>query len=244
VAPALLAAIPEAPAIAPPHIPGRGAPGPRALRGNPVGSVVAVARAEAGAFDYFVVLADGVQRVGDVTADLIRYTDALVGQAVPTVSADAVGGLPVVDTLPVTTYPRVGGVSPDRVVCASWRRDLSEGASHTEVLTAGAVPAAAVHLARADAEGPNIDAMSMPSGRSAYVRSVGLTGDGQSSGSLFLVSDSGALFGIHDDDAAKRLGMPGVAEPAPWPVLAMLPRGPELSRAGASVARDGFGATP
>jgi hypothetical protein len=45
-------------------------------------------------------------------------------------------------------------------------------------------------------------------------------------------------FAIHDDDAAHDLGLPDTAIPAPWPVLAKLPAGPELSRANASVAQD------
>ena len=42
----------------------------------------------------------------------------------------------------------------------------------------------------------------------------------------------------HDDDAAHDLGLQTEAVPVPWPMLAVLPSGPELSRANASVARD------
>ena len=41
-----------------------------------------------------------------------------------------------------------------------------------------------------------------------------------------------------DEDTAKGLGLTGAPVPAPWPVLARLPRGPELSKDAASVARD------
>jgi hypothetical protein len=43
---------------------------------------------------------------------------------------------------------------------------------------------------------------------------------------------------VHDDDAAHDLGLPDTMVPAPWPLLAKLPAGPELSRADASVAQD------
>ena len=69
---ALLDATPEAPPIAAPHIPAIGSPSP--LRGFPVGTVVRIARAAAE--EYYVVLARGVQRIGQVAADLIRFTDS------------------------------------------------------------------------------------------------------------------------------------------------------------------------
>ena len=40
---------------------------------------------------------------------------------------------------------------------------------------------------------------------------------------------------------ARALGVTSSPVPAPWPVLARLPRGPELSRAAASVTRDAVG---
>ena len=71
--------------------------------------------------------------------------------------------------------------------------------------------------------------MSVPPGRSVFVRSVGLTGAGLSAGSLFLVTETGLRYGIRDVDAATALGLVVPAVPAPWPVLAELPAGPELS---------------
>ncbi|AFM15859.1 type VII secretion protein EccB, Actinobacterial [Mycolicibacterium chubuense NBB4] len=246
VSAALLSVIPEAPAIEPPRIPGAGEPGPRSLRDHPVGSVVAVARAGSAGSDYFVVLGGGVQRIGEVAADLIRYTDSRVDQQIPSVAPDVVGALPVVDSLPVTTYPDRGGVDRAAVVCAHWRPGTGETGSHTAVFTPHAVPATsrALPFAGADAAGPGIDAVSVPAGHSAFVRSVGLTGDGQTSGSLFLVDESGVLFGVRDQDTGTLLGLVGPAEPAPWPVLALLPRGPELDRDAASLAVDGFPAAP
>jgi Type VII secretion system ESX-1, transport TM domain B len=50
-------------------------------------------------------------------------------------------------------------------------------------------------------------------------------------------------FAVHDDEAARDLGLPAPT-PAPWPVLAALPSGPELSRKAASVARDVVAGSP
>ncbi len=102
---------------------------------------------------------------------------------------------------------------------------------------------AAMQLVQADGAGPGVDSFVMPPGRSAFVRATGASGEGASTGALYLVDDFGVVFGIRDEDAAARLGLANPV-PAPWPVLARLPRGPELSVEGASVGRDSVGPTP
>ena len=233
---ALLDAVPEAPPIAAPHIPGAGLPG--AIAGMRVGTVMRVTRVDAD--DYFVVLADGVQRIGDVAANLIRTVDSQGSREIVSVSPDAVGDAPVVDSLPVSTFPRRAGTTSGAdgggVLCAQW---MSGGAK--SVLWLGdslPVDSNPVELAQADGDGPKIDNVVLPSGRSAYVRAVALTGGGGDAGPLYLVNDSGVLFGIHDENTAKLLGVQGDPVAAPWPVLSLLPRGPELSRDSALVARD------
>jgi type VII secretion protein EccB len=237
---ALLDAIPEAPSIAPPHIPDAGAAGP--VAGLPVGTVVRMARADA--TEHYVVLARGVQRVGEVAADLIRFTSSLGNREIRTVAPDVIGRLPAVDVLPVSTFPERAGAPPDTaVLCAHWQPNETAGQANTTVLVGGSLPVdSTVSLAQADGAGPNVDNMRVPHGRSAYVRSTGVTGGGE--GSLYLITDSGVLFGIHDEDAAKVLGLSAPAVPAPWPVLALLPRGPELSIQAASVAHDTIAAAP
>lgn len=233
---ALLEAIPEAPAIAAPRIQGAGEPGPAPLRGFAVGSVIRVARANAS--EYYVVLGHGVQHVGEVAADLIRFTDSQRGREIATVAPDAVGAVPLVDTLPVATFPEHPGGSAEPVLCARWRG--SRGVANTAVLTGDSLPlsGAPVKLTQADGDGPNVDDVFLPHGRGAYVRSAGVTGNGENTGALYYIDDLGVVFGIHDEDAAHHLGLAGPAVPAPWPVLARLPRGPELSTQAASVARD------
>lgn len=225
----LLAALPEAPAIEPPRIPGLGAPAPGALRNRTVGTVVTVAHAGTGsprgAGDHFVVLADGLQRIGEVTADLIRFTDARAGAEIPAVSADIVGALPVVTSLPVATYPDRADVTTASVVCATWAPTAGGHGSRTELLTGPKLPPAPRPIVVAPGR-----EVAVPPGRSLYVRAVGLTGGDHSGGSLFLVTDAAIMFGIRDADAAAALGLVGAGVPAPWPVLATVPRGPELSR--------------
>ncbi len=235
---ALLDAIPEAPPIGPPHVPGAGGLG--AVAGLRVGTVVRVTRADA--TDYFVVLADGVQRIGEVAADLIRITDSQGSREVVAASPDVVGNVPLLDSLQVSTFPqRAGtpiGASDDGVLCAQW---LPQGPK-TVLWVGDSIPVTTnsnpTVLVQADAEGPNLDSVAIPPGRSAYVRAAGITGNGRDTGPLYLMTDSGALFGMRDENTGKLLGIQAAPVPAPWPVLSRLPRGPELSRDSALVARD------
>ncbi|MEZ0340061.1 type VII secretion protein EccB [Mycobacterium sp. pV006] len=234
VSPTLLAALPEAPAITPPSIPAAGTPGPPALGDLTVGTVVAVPGADGP--DHYVVLADGVQRIGSVTADLIRYSGAHTDHRIPALTPDAVGRTPVRTTLPVHTHPDEAGVAQTRALCVRWQTDGPPAVLHGDALPSSTPP---IPLVQADDDGPAVDAVAVPAGRSVWVRSVGVTGIGSGSGPQFLVDDSGVVFGVADDDAATRLGLTDAAVPAPWPILSALPRGPELSRSAASVPRDG-----
>jgi len=228
----LLDALPEALPIAAPHIPGAGAPS--ALRGFAVGSVVRIARATAD--EYYVVLATGVQRVGQVAADLIRFTDSQHDRDIHTVPPDVIGVVPIVDTLRVSSFPTTGGVSDAVVVCTRWQ--LTPSSTKTTVLIGDSLPTgSSVTLAQSDGDGPNVDSFSIPRGRSAYVRSIGID-DAASAGALFFVTEAGVVYGVRDEDTAKHLGLPSPPAPAPWPVLVRLPRGPELSKEAASVVRD------
>jgi type VII secretion protein EccB len=240
----LLDVVPEAPAIAAPVIGGAGAPGPRALRGATVGSVVQVHRSDA--VERYVVLPGGVQSVGEVTADLIRFAYDGDARPVASVAPATIAALPIVDDLPVQSFPLRSrapvGLADGLGVCAHWRPEGSAPSSNAVVLTGRLPqpdPALVTDLAQADGDGPNVDAVVMAGGTSAYVRSARIVGD-DGTGPRFLVTDGGVAFGVHDDDAATALGLVSAPGAAPWPVLAHLPRGPELSTAAASVARDGL----
>jgi type VII secretion protein EccB len=237
----LLNAVPEAPPITAPRISGVGGRGPAALRGFSVGSVLRMARADGD--EYYVVLSDGVQRVGQVTADLVRFADSQGARTAISVAPDLIRATPTVTELPVSTFPDRVPASFDAggaTLCVSWAHTASGGAEIS--LLAGGLPIPSgqepVTLSQADGRGAAVDAVYLPPGRSAYVRSTSLSGDNARAGTRYLITDTGVRFAIHDDDAANDLGLPNRAIPAPWPVLATLPSGPELSRATASVAQD------
>ncbi|OBJ94542.1 type VII secretion protein EccB [Mycobacterium sp. 1245852.3] len=236
VSPALLNAVPEVPPIAPPRIHGSGTRAP-GLPGLPVGSVLRITRADGD--EYYAVLAAGVQRIGQVAADLLRFSNPQGTTNAVTVAPDAIRSAPVVTELPVALFPdRPPTFSdPAGTLCASWEGKRTGVAFVAEAglpIPAGRTPVA---LAQADGDGPTLDAAYVPAGRSAYVRA----GDG--AGPRYLITDTGVRFAVHDDDAARDLGLTDAA-PAPWPLLTLLPAGPELSRRNASIARDAVAGSP
>jgi len=238
VSQALLNAIPEAPAITAPRIPGSGGAA-IGLPGFAVGSVLRITRGDSD--EYYVVLTDGVQRIGQVAADLLRFNDSQHTANVIQVAPDVIRATPTANTLPVSTYPDRAPAAVDggdtSTYCATWASGRLDGVA---LLTGTGLPVPAgqqpVMLAQADGAGPALDAVYLPPGRTAYVRAK--------HGTRYLVTEVGVRFAIHDDQAAHNLGLPALALSAPSPVLAALPAGPELSRANASVARDGFAGPP
>jgi type VII secretion protein EccB len=236
VSQSLLNAIPEAPPIRAPWIPGAGdvAPG---LPGLPIGSVLRVTRAEGD--EYFAVLAAGIQRIGQVAADVLRFSNSRGTANAVTVAPDAISAAPVVDSLPVGTFPdRTPTVADGSAsLCVSWQPGQPDAA----ILTGARLPIPAgrtpVVLSQADGRGPALDAVYLPPGRSAYVR------ESEATGTRYLITDVGVRFAIHDDDAERDLGL-RAPSPAPWSVVGVLPAGPELSRRDASIARDSIAGSP
>jgi type VII secretion protein EccB len=241
VSPLLLNVIPEAPPLTAPRIPDGGIRGRSSLPGFPVGSVLRVTRA--GGDEFYVVLTDGVQRVGQLAADLVRFTNSQGTRTVMSVAPDVIRNAPAVTRLPVSGFPDRAKTPPladDGTLCARWTYAASDNVDIS--FSVGGLPLSdgegPVSLAQADGKGPAVDAVYLPPGRSAYVRATGLSGGNLRAGTRYFISDTGVRYAVHDDDAAHDLGMPDAMIAAPWPVLAKLPAGPELSRANALVAQD------
>lgn len=238
VSQALLNAVPESPAIRSPRIRGMGTTA-GGLPGFSVGTVLRIARGDAE--EYYVVLPGGVQRIGRVAADLLRFGDSQGTANAVAVAPDAIRSAAVANVLPVADFPdRAPELDGGGTLCVVSRPGPA-GNFDTAFLIGDGLPVPAgrtpVTLSQADGRGPALDGVFLPPGRSAYVRG----GDG--TGTRYLVTDTGVRFAIHDDEAARDLGLPAPIA-APWPVLAALPSGPELSRQGALVARDTVGAGP
>jgi Type VII secretion system ESX-1, transport TM domain B len=170
------------------------------------------------------VLAAGVQRIGQVAADLLRFANSQGTANTIAVAPDAIAAAGIVNTLPVASFPdrapTLGGGG--NTLCATFKPGPSGDpgiaflAGNGLPVPAGRVP---VTLSQADGPGPALDAVYLPPGRSANARGNGRIG------TRYLVTDTGVRF-------------------APWPVLVVLPPGPELSRQNASVARDAVAGAP
>lgn len=235
---AVLDLLPESPTIAAPTITGAGGLGPSGLR---IGQVLRLIRA--GSTEYYVALAQGLQRVGEVTADIIGFRYG--GSAIQTISPEAIAAIPVVNELAVSSFPTQArtpvGKRDTSAICVQWRSDDSGTAA--TILTGMPTPSATMPLAQADGVGPHVDSIAMAGGQSAYVRAAGVTGDALGA-PLYLITDSGVLHGIHDEQAAEYLGLTGPPAGAPWPLLAQLPRGPELDVEAAELQRDALSPRP
>ncbi|MBW0012918.1 type VII secretion protein EccB [Mycobacterium sp.] len=229
----LLNALPETPPISAPRIRGTGADAP-GLPGFAVGNVLRVTRGDGD--EYYVVLVGGVQRIGQLAADLLRFSSSLGAANAIAVAPDAIRAAGVVRDLPVAGFPDRAPVMSDggKTLCVTWQPGRP-GDSGIALLAGDGLPVQAgqlpVTLAQADGGGAALDAVYVPPGRSAYVFGGGRAG------TRFLVTETGVRFAVHDEDAAHDLGLPAPI-PAHWPVLSALPSGPELSRVSASVARD------
>lgn len=223
---ALLELVPEVAAISTPQIPGLGVPGPSALPGFVVGDVVQVRGA--GDARFYVVLAGGVQRIGQLAADVIRAGGR--ASSVTPVAPASLAAVPELGVLPVATFPdriRVLG-GQERAVCASWRDGTVDVLTGPGLVERGQTP---VELAQADGAGPRTDAVYVPAGRSVHLS------DGKRSAATWLVTEFGARYPIADVESAEVLGLP---EPVvvPRAILDALPAGPVLSRSAAVAAHD------
>ncbi|CAN5197531.1 type VII secretion protein EccB [soil metagenome] len=210
----------------------------------------------------WVVLAEGVQPVSAAAADVIRYSNPRSPASEPvSVSPAIMSDISVVDQLPVehlpTSRPRLVDADPNRVLCLSWQRAGTDAEPTTRLLVGDRLPleegTRPVRLATADGSGPGLDSVYLEPGTGEYVQATGVDGAGQQAGRLFYVNDLGLRFHLSDSPTAEALGVVGVggpegaenaAQPAPWPVLSLLPPGPELSQQAALLVHDGMAGDP
>ena len=255
----VLNAFPLVDPITPVSIDGAGEPSARLGPDHPVGSLVKIvdSRGE----QLYVVLRSGLQPVSPATADIIRYGNADDASDVRTITPAALADTPIVHELAVDHYPSVSPqivpTDPDRVVCMAWQRSNTDADATVRLLVGHRLPvpdgAQAVRLASSDGNGPGVDSVFLAPGAGEYVQATGGEPDSESTGALLYVSDIGLRYHIKDLPTAESLGVTGVKVPdgpenapqrAPWPVLSLLPAGPDLSQEAALVAHDGMAADP
>ncbi|GAA3002222.1 type VII secretion protein EccB [Actinokineospora diospyrosa] len=235
----LLNAIPEAPALTPPTIPGRGERSQINMNGMPVGTVVQVERA--GQTDYYVLLLDRVQQVKKTTADLIRFTTTEGGAEITKVRPDQIPAASATRVVDDTTYPESVPevLSPANypVACLGWNI-VGTGPTadqHTEVHVGKELPLprdasgkpASIEVTTPSADGQRLNHFYMPPGRAAVVRGATSRQD-FATGPIYLISDRGVKFGIPDQRTAVALGLADQL-PAPDAIVRLLPNGASLN---------------
>ncbi len=255
----LFNAVPEAPPLTAPVIPGAGSPPRYPLPvPAPVGAVVMAHGLDNGGPGsttnvlYYAVLPDGLQPVSPVLAAVLRNTNSYGLNQPPPLGADQIAKLPVSRALDTTRYPdqRVTLVEAPGapVTCAYWNKPAKASISSLTLLSGSALPVAdAVHtvdLVGGGADGTASRVVVAP-GSGYFTQTVGGDAAAPPAGSLFWVADTGVRYGIDEEPGAtgqaktaEALGLSRPPVPVPWSVLSLFAPGPTLSRADALLARD------
>lgn len=258
IAPGLFNAIPEAPALSAPVIPGAGEPPRYQLPVSaPVGAVAA-------SFDtnntlrHYAVLADGLQPISPVVAAILRNTNSFGLDQPPRLGADDIARLPMASVIDVAAYPgepiTLVSATDAPLTCAHWTRPADATSGTLELRSGVTLPVPeqlrAVSLVGAGS-GTTADRVVLTPGHGYLVSTVGQDGGGSaaspSGGADFWVSDTGVRYGLDTDVDQKTIAALGLTPPSlpiPWSMLSQFAQGPTLSRADALLAHDGLAADP
>ena len=252
---ALFDGLPATEPLRVPKVPDAGTPS-KLLAGSQVGAVLQ-AQTAGGGTQFYVLLADGVQKVGGFVADLMRSANSYGSTTPRTVTPDVLVNIPEVNSLPVDYYPskRLNFVDSEAnpTTCVGWEKASTDPQARVMIYNGRGLPVPSsmdnriVRLVRDDRDPASVVAnqVLVLSGAANFVTSTSGVITSDSRESLFWVSDSGVRFGIAADDSTLRaLGLdPGSAVQAPWPLLRTFAAGPALSQQAALVARDTVPAT-
>lgn len=252
----LLAAIPEAPPLRVPAIPGSG---DTVVLGSgftvTVGSVMAVS-SPGGEAAYYVVSQSGVVRVSPVLAAMIRNADSQGSMTVRTVSPGLVatalrpGGWPGTEQFPRRPVDLVDSRT-NPVTCYSWSRHFNDTAATTSVIVGSELPLEdsernrAVTLVTASgSRGRTADAAYLPRNTGQFVQVTGADPNSPRRESLFWITETGVRHGIDADSANpdSTLRALGLRRPilAPWSIITLFAVGPTLSQKDALIQHDGI----
>jgi type VII secretion protein EccB len=252
---ALFDGMPATEPIRVPKVPDAGTPS-KWLPGSQVGAVLQ-AQSAAGGSQFYVLLADGVQKVGGFVADLLRSANSYGSASPRTVTPDVLVNIPEVNSLTVDYYPtghlNFVDSAANPTTCVGWEKASTDPQARVAIYNGRGLPVPSsmdnriVRLVRDDRDPASVVAnqvLVLP-GAANFVTSTSGVITSDSRESLFWVADNGVRFGIASDDSTLRaLGLdPATAVQAPWPLLRTFAAGPALSQQAALVARDTVPAT-
>ena len=253
----LINAIPEAPPITVPQLPGAGKtvtlPSGMATA---IGTVLTVSTPDRAQM-YYVVSESGVVQISPVLATMLRSANSRGTVSATTVGPDVIAASLRPGAWPGTsTYPAhpVRIVDPERftVSCYHWSRTPAAQNAVTEFVVGKRLPlpeselGAPVNLVTAPlSNGTTADAAYLADGAGRFVQATGADQQSPRRESLYWISGSGVRYGI-DAQLGQSGGDPtlsalGLRTPvlAPWNMVSLFAVGPTLSQKDARVAHDG-----
>ncbi|MDT5273717.1 MAG: hypothetical protein QOG95_649 [Mycobacterium sp.] len=245
---ALYDALPVGPELSVPKVPDAGKPAGFAGAPGPVGSVIVTPQIS-GPQQYSVVLADGVQTVTPVVAQILQNAGTSAGSAPVTVAPASLAKMPVVNGLDLSAYPD-GPLSPvdlreNPATCWWWQKTAGEERARVQVISGPTIPVTTsaaekvVSLVKADPSGREADRIYFGPDYANWVALTGNDPGSSTSESLWWLSSSGVRFGVENSrESRSALGLTAQPSPAPWVALRLLAPGPALSRADALVRHD------
>ncbi|MGH3724441.1 MAG: type VII secretion protein EccB [Mycobacterium sp.] len=238
----LLNAIPEAPALAVPAIPGAGAPTAYPLPvpvPAPIGSVL-VSYSNDNTPVHYAVLADGVQQVSPVIASALRNANSYGLEQPPRLTADQIAHLPTSTAIDTSVFPTAVvkplAANEDPVLCTRFTKTADATSESWSLLAGSVLPlSSSVHTVQLISSAVTPTRVAIPPGVGYLVQPGGR-------GGYQWLSDTGVRYGIdtetEGDKTLEALGLRKPALPIPSSILDLFAAGPSLSRVDALLAHD------
>jgi type VII secretion protein EccB len=245
---ALFDSLPVGPELSVPKVPDAGKPAAFPGAPGPVGTVIVTPQIS-GPQQYSVVLADGVQTVTSVVAQILQNAGTPAGSAPVVVAPASLAKMPVVNGLDLSAYPdgplNAVDIRDNPATCWWWEKTGGEERARVQVISGPTIPVQAsdsakvVSLVKADNSGREADKVFFGPGYGNWIEVTGNDPGSATSESLWWLSSSGVRFGVDNSrDARSALGLTSQPSPAPWVALRLLAPGPMLSRTDALVRHD------
>jgi type VII secretion protein EccB len=248
---ALFDAMPSTEPLVLPAIPGHGTPS-RFLPGVAVGSVLETRDASGSVNGFYVLLADGLQKITSFVADLLRTANSEGSTTPALIALDKLIQIPVIDVLDVDYYPsgklEFVDTSANPTTCVGWEKQSGDPQARITVFSGRSLPVPIsmdshlVHLVRDDRDLNSAEAEQtlMLPGAANFVTTTSGVATADSRESLYWLSPQGVRYGIQSEHPTlQALGLdPHLAVQAPWPIVRTFAAGPAIGREAALVARD------
>ncbi|HTQ22901.1 type VII secretion protein EccB [Mycobacterium sp.] len=245
---ALFDALPVGPELVVPEVPNANANATFAGAPGPVGTILVTPQIS-GPQQYSLVLADGVQTLPPLVAQILQNAGGPGNGKPVTVQPAELAKMPVVNRLDLSSYPdnplEVVDIRENPATCWWWERTAGENRARVQVVSGPTIPIPARHtgkvvsLVKADTTGREADQVYFGANYANFVAVTGNQPDSQTAESLWWLTNAGARFGVDDTkEAREALGLTLQPSLAPWVALRLLPQGPTLSRADALVEHD------